>query len=90
MSKTHNTCLTAEQRAHLNRIAATAARHRLTSQPTWMPIRTANDLFASGLDGDDLEDAFAALSEREKTRFVGDPRRYLQAPAELSFFLMEK
>ena len=48
--------------------------------------RTANELFARGLDGDDLEDAFAALSEREKTRFVDDPRRYLQAPTELSFY----
>ena len=85
MSKTHNTCLTAEQRAHLNRIAATSDRQRLTAQPAWAPIRTANELFASGLDGDDLEDAFAALSEREKARFVHDPRRYRQAPTDLSF-----
>ena len=38
--------------------------------PKYRPIRTAEELLASGLTGYDLEDAFGGLSLAEQSRYL--------------------
>lgn len=66
--------------AWLDRLEQAAARCRKAGASAPVPIRTAQALFASGLSGSALEDAFAALSLRQQRRYVNDPRHARQAP----------
>lgn len=48
-------------------------------------IDTAEALFASGLEGYDLAEAFDALSDIEQARFVDDPRRWMASSIDTNF-----
>lgn len=55
------------------------------TMPAVLMIDTAEALFASGLDGYELEEAFDALSEIEQERFVDDPRRWMASSIDAIF-----
>jgi hypothetical protein len=57
---------------------------KLKTMP-FLVIDTAEALFASGLEGYDQEEAFAALDEAEKKRFVDDPRRWMASSIDTIF-----
>ena len=72
MSKLTSPLLTAEQAAFLDRIAAMPKRHRRREAPNWTAIDSAAALIGSDLEGDDLADAFAALTLSQQTLYVDD------------------
>lgn len=85
MSKLTCPLLTAEQAAVLDQIAAKPKRHRRREAPSWTAIDSAAALIGSDLEGDDLADAFAALTLSQQTLFVDDPRRTACLPPEYCF-----
>lgn len=77
--------LTPKQAALFDRIEATPKRPRRCAAPLWTPIHSADALLEANLEGEDLDEAFAALTEPQKTKFVDDPRRTAHLPAECFF-----
>ena len=67
--------LTAAQAAFLNRLESPLPRASKPWHSVCVPITTAKALLASALDGDDLKEAFDALSLFEQARYLNDPRR---------------
>ncbi len=65
-----------------NKMQYTAKRKTMPPLPL---IDTAEALFASGLEGYDLEEAFACLSELEKARYLNDPRRWMACSIDTIF-----
>lgn len=55
------------------------------TMPPIPAIDTAEALFASGLEGDALAEAFDALSDIEQERFVDDPRRWMACSIDTTF-----
>lgn len=55
------------------------------TMPSVPVINTAEALFDSGLEGYDLEEAFASLSEFEQARYLNDPRRWMASSIDTNF-----
>lgn len=66
--------VTAARAAFLTRMENTPPRRRKAQCCAPAPIMTAEALRASGLSGDDLEEAFDALALKEQSRYLSDSR----------------
>lgn len=64
--------VTAARAAFLTRMENTTPRRRKAQCCAPAPIMTAEALRASGLSGDDLEEAFDALALKEQSRYLSD------------------
>lgn len=77
------TTITAARAALLTRMENTPPRYRRRYFAAPEPITTAEELFARKLSGIDLEEAFDALSLKEQSRYLADPRCRMGMPCEL-------
>ena len=64
--------VTAARAAFLTRMENTTPRRRKAQFCVPEPITTAEALWASGLSGKELEEAFDALSPEEQSRYLSD------------------
>lgn len=85
IATTHATQTAAEDAARTDRTQETPPRKQRHDLAAWSPITSAAALFESGLEGEDLEEAFTALSLAEQTLYVDDLRHFLRTPVEISF-----
>lgn len=82
-TRTTTSLLTPDRAALLDRIETAPKRKRCRDAPARPSIDSAAALLESDLKGEDLEDAFAALTLAEQTLYVDDPRHLLRKPVEI-------